>query len=270
MAPTHASELGKWIATPTVLCAKINEAPAKMIHRIKCESSRSISDGRLDGSSEQEHEPVHVVIDPDRLDRTGIPEVVFGASKDAAQLIDSMGQLLKMHGSVLATRVDCQHVHALTVAFPSLTYSQTANAARVGALPSTGSRVAIVAAGTSDLRVAEEAAFCSVYLGYDVSRYYDVGVAGIHRLLERLSEIRTSDVVLGIAGMEGTLPGILAGLLTAPVIGVPTSVGYGVGSGGQAALTTMLSSCAPGLAVVNIDNGFGAAALAHKICLLKS
>ena len=136
---------------------------------------------------------------------------------------------------------------------------------RRGALPRTGARVAVVCAGTSDLPVAEEAAFALDAFGHDAVRATDVGVAGIHRLFDALDDIASCRAVIVVAGMEGALPSVVAGLVRAPVIAVPTSVGYGAAFDGLAALLGMLTSCAPGIGVVNIDNGFGAAALAHKI-----
>jgi NCAIR mutase (PurE)-related protein len=129
----------------------------------------------------------------------------------------------------------------------------------------TGQRVAIVAAGTSDLAVAEEAAHTCEFLGHSVTRVTDVGVAGIHRLMEKLPLIREAQVIIALAGMEGALPSVLGGLVGQPLIAVPTSVGYGTGLGGIAALLSMLNSCAAGVTVVNIDNGFGAAVAAHRI-----
>ncbi len=132
-------------------------------------------------------------------------------------------------------------------------------------LPRTGRRIAVVCAGTSDLPVSAEAAFTADAFGHDVVRATDVGVAGIHRLFEALDEIAACGCVIVVAGMEGALPSVVAGLVRAPVVAVPTSVGYGAAFGGLAALLGMLTACAPGIGVVNIDNGFGAAALAHKI-----
>ena len=124
----------------------------------------------------------------------------------------------------------------------------------------------MLAAGTADLAVAEEAAICAEWVGATVDRHYDVGVAGVHRLLGQLDAIRRADAVIAVAGMDGALPTLVAGLVRAPVIAVPTSVGYGASFGGLAALLTMLNSCSPGVAVVNIDNGYGAAVMAHRIC----
>ncbi len=136
---------------------------------------------------------------------------------------------------------------------------------RLGTLPRTGTRIAVVCAGTSDLPVAEEAAFALDAFGHDAIRATDVGVAGIHRLFDSLDAIRSCRVVVVVAGMEGALPSVVAGLVRAPLIAVPTSIGYGAAFEGLAALLAMLNACAPGIGVVNIDNGFGAAALAHKI-----
>jgi NCAIR mutase (PurE)-related protein len=148
---------------------------------------------------------------------------------------------------------------------PDAVYDDGARMLRCGRWPATGRRVAVVCAGTSDLPVAGEARFTLEAFGHDVVQRSDVGVAGIHRLLADFGAVAACEVVIVAAGMEGALPSVVAGLVQAPVIAVPTSVGYGVAAGGFAALHAMLASCAPGIAVVNIDNGFGAAALAHKM-----
>jgi NCAIR mutase (PurE)-related protein len=210
-------------------------------------------------------------IDTARARRTGVPEVVFAAGKTLAQTELVMRELYARDGFALATRIPTSADGALLAAsLPDATYDDGARALRCGSRPATGRRVAVVCAGTSDLPVADEARFTLETFGHSVLQRTDVGVAGIHRLLADFDDVAACEVVIVAAGMEGALPSVVAGLVTAPVIAVPTSVGYGVSAGGYAALLTMLASCSPGIAVVNIDNGFGAAALAHKMLAIGS
>lgn len=204
-------------------------------------------------------------LDIDRTARTGVPEVIFGESKSAEQIAALLEALYDQAGAALATRVQPEKAAVILAQLPAAMYDASAQTIAIGRLSSLGT-VAIVAAGTSDLRVADEAASTAMFLGMKVVRFHDVGVAGVHRLLARIDEIRGADIVIALAGMEGALPTALAGLVRAPVIAVPTSVGYGVGLGGLIALASMLTTCAPGISVVNIDNGFGAAICAYK-CL---
>jgi NCAIR mutase (PurE)-related protein len=205
-------------------------------------------------------------VDTSRARRTGVPEVVFAAAKTRAQTELVMRELHARDGFALATRIPTSVDGAeLAAALPDATYDDGARALRCGQMAPSGRRVAVVCAGTSDLPVAAEARFTLETFGHSVLQRSDVGVAGIHRLLADFDDVAACEVVIVAAGMEGALPSVVAGLVTAPVIAVPTSVGYGVSAGGYAALLTMLASCSPGIAVVNIDNGFGAAALAHKM-----
>jgi len=204
-------------------------------------------------------------LDHDRASRTGVPEVVFAAGKTLEQNVAALSGLFERAGFALATRVPTEQRAALGTALPGAVFDPGSGAVRLGALPRTGVPIAVVCAGTSDLPVADEAAFTLEALGHDAVRVTDVGVAGIHRLYAALAAIRACRVVLVVAGMEGALPSVVAGLVRAPVIGVPTSVGYGAALEGVTALLAMMTACAPGIGVVNIDNGFGAAALAHKI-----
>jgi NCAIR mutase (PurE)-related protein len=165
----------------------------------------------------------------------------------------------------MATRVPPEQRAGLAASLPETVVDPVSGALRCGRLPTTGIRVAVVSAGPSDLPVAEEAAFALEAFGHDPVRASDVGVAGIHRIFESLDAIASCRAIIVVAGMEGALPSVVAGLVRAPVIAVPTSVGYGAAFDGLAALLGMLNACAPGIGVVNIDNGFGAAALAHKI-----
>lgn len=210
------------------------------------------------------------LIDHERAARTGFPEVVLGQWKTAEEITAILREMAG-RGVALATRVDEPQARDIVRLWPACTYHARARvvqaplAAGVPAAPSLGVSVAVVAAGTSDLDVAEEAAVVAAAMGMAVTRHYDVGVAGISRLFAALPSIARADLVIAVAGMEGALPSVLAGLIAAPMIAVPTSVGYGVGAAGQAALGGMLSSCAPGMTVVNIDNGFGAAVAAGRI-----
>ena len=204
-------------------------------------------------------------LDDERRHRTGVPEVIFGGGKTLEQNVALVGALFARTGFALATRIPPDQRAPLTAAYPDAVLEPLSGSLRRGALPRTGARVAVVCAGTSDLPVAEEAAFALDALGHDAVRATDVGVAGIHRLFDALDDIAACRAVIVVAGMEGALPSVVAGLVRAPVIAVPTSVGYGAAFDGLAALLGMLTSCAPGIGVVNIDNGFGAAALAHKI-----
>jgi pyridinium-3,5-biscarboxylic acid mononucleotide synthase len=209
-------------------------------------------------------------LDHERRDRTGVPEVIFAGGKTLEQNVALVGALYARAGFALATRVPAEQRAPLAAAYPDAVLEPLSGALRRGALPRSGARVAVVCAGTSDLPVAEEAAFSLEALGHDAVRATDVGVAGIHRLFDALDDIASCRAVIVVAGMEGALPSVVAGLVRAPVIAVPTSVGYGAAFKGMAALLGMLTSCAPGIGVVNIDNGFGAAALAHKIVAASS
>jgi NCAIR mutase (PurE)-related protein len=192
---------------------------------------------------------------------------VFAAGKTLEENRALLRGLYDRAGFALGTRVPPDQRAALVADLPGAVLEPRTGAIRLGALPRTGHAVAVVCAGTSDLPVAEEAAFTLDAFGHDAVRATDVGVAGIHRLYDSLDAIRACRVVIVVAGMEGALPSVVAGLVSAPVIGVPTSVGYGAALEGLTALLSMMTACAPGIGVVNIDNGFGAAALAHKILL---
>ena len=208
----------------------------------------------------------HSTLDPERLARQGFPEIVYCQSKTAEQVADNLRALAAAHGRAFGTRLPADRVEAVLAALPEAVYEPLGRTISLGAMPQkSGARVALVTAGTSDLPVAEEAAATLAFLGHPVCRFHDIGVAGIHRLHARIDEIRAARVVIVVAGMEGALPSVVGGLVAAPVIAVPTSVGYGAAFEGLAALLGMLNSCAAGLTVVNIDNGFGAAMAAHRI-----
>jgi hypothetical protein len=211
-----------------------------------------------------------VVVDPHRELRTGVPELVFGASKTAEQIAAAMRGLTAKTGAALATRVDAAKAEAVRALVPEVVVHDVARALVLGTPPPRppAGTVAVVCAGTSDVPVAEEAALVAEFLGAPVIRVSDVGVAGLHRLLARLPDIRKADVVIAVAGMEAALPSVLGGLVDRPMFAVPTSVGYGVSIDGLVALGALLSACAPGISVVNIDNGVGAAVAAVKVARL--
>ncbi|WP_040952876.1 nickel pincer cofactor biosynthesis protein LarB [Gorillibacterium massiliense] len=200
-------------------------------------------------------------LDLEREKRTGFPEVIFGEGKTTEQLILIFGRLMQHADRVLATRVDADKAEGLLAAVKDATYHPVARAVtwfRKPILQVHDGYIAVVAAGTSDMPVAEEAAITAECMGNHVERVFDVGVAGIHRLFRRLDVIRGASVIVVVAGMEGALTSVVGGLVSKPVIAVPTSIGYGASFHGIAALLSMLNSCAPGVTVVNIDNGFGA------------
>jgi NCAIR mutase (PurE)-related protein len=209
-------------------------------------------------------------LDLERERRTGFPEVIFGEGKTAEQITAIFRRLMESGDRVLATRVTPEKAAVVTGELPGVTYHETARALTWFKRPILrvhDGYVAVVCAGTSDLPIAEEAAVTLECMGSHTERIYDVGVAGIHRLFARLDTIRGASVVVVAAGMEGALVSVIGGLVDKPVIAVPTSVGYGASFGGVSALLTMLNSCAPGVSVVNIDNGFGAgynAGIIHK------
>jgi NCAIR mutase (PurE)-related protein len=204
-------------------------------------------------------------LDHGRGDRTGLPEVIFAERKTREQTERIARELYAQAGFALATRVSPEDGAALVAALPDAHYDERARVLRLGSMTPTGARVAVVCAGTSDVPVADEAAATLHAFGHEVVRRYDIGVAGVHRLLQHIEELNACRAIIVVAGMEGALPSVVAGLVRAPIVAVPTSVGYGASFGGLAALLAMLNSCSPGIGVVNIDNGFGAAALAHKI-----
>ncbi len=205
--------------------------------------------------------------DLQRAEKTGFSEVIYCPGKTDRQLRTVAGALLDHTPNLLATRATAEQAAVLREVCPDTQYDERARLAfvhRDQSLRGTGT-VAVVAAGTCDLPVAEEAALCAQVMGNSVERVYDVGVAGLHRILSRQSSLNSAAVVIVVAGMEGALPSVVGGLVSCPVIAVPTSVGYGASFSGLAPLLGMLNSCAPGVTVVNIDNGFGAAFAASRI-----
>ncbi|MDX1952429.1 MAG: nickel pincer cofactor biosynthesis protein LarB [Verrucomicrobiota bacterium] len=206
-------------------------------------------------------------VDTQRAARTGFPEVIFGSGKSPDQILKIAREILAHNSRVLVTRVGPEAVTLLLKEFPAAVHHEQARCVTIesGPLPKRAGEIVILAAGTSDLPVAEEAAVTAEVMGNMVTRIYDVGVAGIHRLFRRLPAIRAAHVVVAVAGMEGALPSVVAGLISRPIIAVPTSIGYGANFGGLAALLAMLNSCGSGVTVVNIDNGFGAGFAASQI-----
>ncbi|PGV51862.1 nickel pincer cofactor biosynthesis protein LarB [Bacillus sp. AFS037270] len=211
-------------------------------------------------------------VDHHRKKRQGFAEVIYGEGKTVDQIISIVQALRARNNEILVTRVSKEKAEVILQTCPELTYNETANILfwkdETGPIKNKEGYIAVIAAGTSDLRVAEEAAVTAEVLGSHVHRIYDVGVAGIHRLLNHAEEIQQATVSVVVAGMEGALPSVVGGLVSHPVIAVPTSIGYGANFHGLSALLTMLNSCASGISVVNIDNGFGGgynAVLIHQL-----
>jgi len=198
-------------------------------------------------------------IDHHRCARTGVPEVIYCQGKSISQIRGIVRKMSPHHHNILATRADREVFQGILEDHPECEYSEMARIVIINPRPAGKiGNIAVVSAGTSDIPVAEEAAVTAETLGNQVNRIYDVGVAGIHRLLYSCEELFEANVAVVVAGMEGALASVVGGLVSCPVIGVPTSIGYGASFGGIAALLSMLNSCAAGVSVVNIDNGFGA------------
>jgi pyridinium-3,5-biscarboxylic acid mononucleotide synthase len=206
-------------------------------------------------------------LDIDRARRTGDPEVVYGAGKSPAAIVELLSTLHEAHHdrAVLATRLGSEALDAVRHDLPDAEVDSIACAATLGRLPSPRGSVVIVSAGTSDAAVAAEAALTARVFGAGATRISDVGVAGLHRVLAVRDQLAAADCLVVVAGMEGALPSVVGGLTGVPLVAVPTSVGYGSSFGGVAALLAMLNSCAPGVTVVNIDNGFGAGVFAARV-----
>ena len=209
----------------------------------------------------------HSTLDNDRSRRNGAGEVIYGERKTSAQIVDLVTAMVDRGDNVLITRTTPEVHEAVARVVESAQYHPVARlvTCRVRPVTAASGTIAVVTAGTSDLAVAEEAALTAEFYGNPVQRISDVGVAGIHRLLAKVDQLRAAKVLVVVAGMEGALPSAVGGLVDKPVIAVPTSVGYGAAFGGVAALLGMLNSCASGVSVVNIDNGFGAGYLASMI-----
>jgi NCAIR mutase (PurE)-related protein len=210
----------------------------------------------------------YAVVDHHRRIRNGCPEVIYCAGKSIAQIEGIIENMLSHDNNILATRVAEEAAQAVLSHYPEAEWNPSARTIVIRRQPvekTHGGKILVVTAGTSDIPVADEAVVTAEFLGNEVERLCDVGVAGLHRLLSKLDTIASANVIIVIAGMEGALASVVGGLTDKPVIAVPTSVGYGASFGGVSALLSMLNSCANGVAVVNIDNGFGAAYIASSI-----
>ncbi len=205
-------------------------------------------------------------LDTDRKARTGFAEVVFCSGKADSHLLQIYGRIYQKEGEVLGTRASAEQYRLVKEEFPKVQYDPISRILKIEKRDKvrTG-KIAVCTAGTADIPVAEEAAQTAEFFGTSVERVYDVGVSGLHRLLSRLEVIRQANCVVAVAGMEGALASVIGGLVEKPVIAVPTSVGYGANMHGLSALLTMINSCANGIAVVNIDNGYGAGYMATQI-----
>jgi len=207
-------------------------------------------------------------VDHHRPIRKGFPEVIYCQGKSPSQIAKIAASIARQGHAVLATKADRKAFLAVKKLLKKAKYHKAARiitVKRISNIEHRTSNIAIITAGTADLPVAEEAAVTAEFLGNKVERLFDVGVAGIHRLLKNIDRLRKARVLIVVAGMEGALPSVIGGLVDKPIIAVPTSVGYGANFKGLSALLTMMNSCSPGIAVVNIDNGFGAAVVAHYI-----
>lgn len=228
----------------------------------------SLTNGGRTGAAGHSGELGFATVDHDRMRRCGLPEVVFCQGKQPAEAAAIAVEILARAGRLLMTRATAEHAVAVRERLPQAHHHERARC--IAVLPEGHTlcgRVAVVSAGTADLAVADEAAVTLAFAGCRVERFTDVGVAGLHRLAPHLDAIRAAHAIVVVAGMEGALPSVVGGLVDRPVIAVPTSIGYGASFGGLAALLGMLNSCAAGVGVVNIDNGFGAGILAALINL---
>jgi pyridinium-3,5-biscarboxylic acid mononucleotide synthase len=227
-------------------------SPDEAIDKLRWQPTESISDfARLDHH---------------RALRQAMPEFIYAAGKSPEQVAAIMASIVERSGAALASRATDAHFEAIQTQVPEAVYDPVSRLVTAGSFPRTEvGQALVIAAGTADVPVAEEAAGVLRFLGDATQTLFDVGVAGIHRLLEHANYLKDADVVIVVAGMEGALPSVVGGLVDSCVIAVPTSVGYGASFGGLAALLGMLNSCATGLTVVNIDNGLGAAAAAHRL-----
>ena len=209
-------------------------------------------------------------IDHHRSLRNGLPEVIYGKGKTENQLVKIIQSLHKAKSDILVTKLDSKIFKKIQKKLPSkYTYNKLSSTLVINKIKKKlVGKIVIISAGTSDIPVAEEARITSEFLGSKTETFFDIGVAALHRLLDKVIELRQARVVIVIAGMDGALPSVVGGLVSCPVIAVPTSIGYGASFNGVAALLTMLNSCSTGVATVNIDNGFGAGCIAHKINII--
>ncbi len=210
-------------------------------------------------------------IDHSRKERLGFDEVIFGASKSISLLVELMNEYSKKNQNVLITKLQAKKAHILIKSFKNAFYDEASEIFMLSEIKAgdLNYKVGIISAGSSDIGVANEAYFTLLYMGVNSKVIHDVGVAGVHRLLDRIEELKTFDILIVVAGFEGALPTLVGGLLPQPIIAVPTSVGYGVAKNGETALHAMLISCANGISVTNIDNGYGAAMCAFRILNIK-
>ncbi|NJN85927.1 MAG: nickel pincer cofactor biosynthesis protein LarB [Leptolyngbyaceae cyanobacterium SL_7_1] len=245
--------------------------PETLRHLLDAVATGSVSpEAALDKLKYFDFEPVadFAKVDHHRALRTGFPEVIWGLGKTPTQIVQIIQVLRQRNPVVMATRITPTVYAQLQEHIPDLQYYEMAQICAIAPTPLPihySGTITLVSAGTADLPVAEEAAITAELSGFRVQRLWDVGVSGIHRLLNNRRVLETADVLIVVAGMEGALPSVVAGLADCPVIAVPTSIGYGANFNGLAPLLTMLNSCAAGVGVVNIDNGFGAAVLAGQI-----
>ncbi|MGV8084355.1 MAG: nickel pincer cofactor biosynthesis protein LarB [Coriobacteriia bacterium] len=235
-------------------------APEEALERLSRNAFAEVSLG-------PDAERVDARIDHDRARRTGFTEVILCEGKTPEQVGAIAREILRHSDVLLGTRASHQHASAVQEAAPCVAWHEDARVLVVDRRPAPPreGHIVVASAGTADIPVAEEAAVCAEAMGSRVTRLYDVGVAGVHRLLAHTDTLRSARAIIAVAGMDGALPSLVAGLVDVPVIAVPTSVGYGANFGGVAPLLTMLNSCAGGIGVVNIDNGFGAAVLATRV-----
>ncbi len=239
----------------------------ELLEKVK-DGSVSVEDAVLKIKTEPYAELGYAKVDLHRKYRQGVAEIIYGAGKTCAQ-IEGIAKTMLENGQerILITRLDREKYEGISKTFPEAAYYDEARCAVLGGFkdPDGIGKIVIATGGTSDIPTAEEAWVTSRFLGNDAERLYDVGVAGLHRLLSHIDTIMSASVIIAIAGMEGALASVIGGISECPVIAVPTSVGYGASFGGIAALLSMLNSCAAGVSVVNIDNGFGAAFMASRI-----
>ncbi len=237
----------------------------EILEKVK-EGSMSVEEAELFFKKEPFMELGFAKLDSHRGIRSGFPEVVFCENKPDEYLVSIYKKLFEEEGMVFGTRASKEQYELVKKELPEIEYDEVSRIlkAGTGVEPKIG-RVAVCCAGTADIPVVEEAAQTAEFFGTEIDRVYDVGISGIHRLLSNTDRLLKANCVIAVAGMEGALPGVVAGLIENPVIAVPTSVGYGAGFKGMSALLTMINTCANGIAVVNIDNGFGAGYLATQI-----
>jgi pyridinium-3,5-biscarboxylic acid mononucleotide synthase len=242
------------------------EAIKKLLRRVRA-GSLSIREAELALRHFPAEDLGFATLDTHRAMRRGFPETVYGPGKSIEQIVTIVGRLHAAGQPAMVTRVGPEVHDAVRASYPRAEYHAVARALvlRAGRKAPGRPGVVVITAGTTDIPVAEEAALTAELLGERIERKYDVGVAGLHRLMAHRDALASANVVVAVAGMEGALPSVVAGLVDCPVIAVPTSVGYGAGAGGFAALLSMLNTCSPGVAVVNIDNGHGAGCLASLI-----